>query len=71
MMGNDDLVLIEGLYLQRATTKAYGVSYAPYDEIELWIPKSLCGESTLRVNELGTLEVRRWFAEKEELNYEE
>jgi len=72
----DDLVTVSGLVLLVETEKALGLAVA--DELEgkkvdYWIPLSLVdARRGLSVfGEVGAIDVPRWWAEKQGLEYEE
>jgi hypothetical protein len=78
MTGNNDEVKVCGLFLQRDSGKAYGVSFAREDtDVEVWIAKSEVINDDLferrmegEGNEAFAV-VPRWMAERNNLNYEE
>lgn len=74
-MNGSDWVVVDDLYLMRETPNAYGLGENPPDgydtTIDVWIPKSQT--EGIQTNDDGTvsLTMRRWIAEKNDLNYHE
>jgi hypothetical protein len=78
MADGNDLVTVYDLVLIRETEKAYGVVHKEeiafgkcLKPIDVWLPKSQVDRSTLVYLKPGEVDIPRWLAEKNNLEYEE
>lgn len=73
---SDDLVTVKDLILLIETEKAFGVAMVEEGvtktKVELWLPKSQVDRITMKKkNETGEVDMPRWLAEKNDLDYED
>jgi hypothetical protein len=71
-----DLVTVQNLVLLVETDKALGVAIVEdgqkKSKVEFWLPKSQVDRCTMKVKgEIGEVDVPRWLAEKNDLEYED
>jgi hypothetical protein len=75
-MDGNDLVTVSNLILLAETDKAYGVAVIEDAEekktVEYWLPKSKIDRITMKKRgDIGEVDVPRWLAEKNNLEYED
>lgn len=76
-MDGKDLVTVDNLIFLAETTKAIGVAINESSEeekikVELWLPKSQIDRQTIhQKGDVGEIDIPRWLAEKNNLEYED
>lgn len=75
-MDGNDLVTVSDLVLLAETDKAYGVAVvegeAEKKNVEYWLPKSQVDRITMKKGgDTGEVDIPRWLAEKNNLEYED
>lgn len=75
-MSGHDLVTVKGLKLLVTSDKALGVVFEEEgkikDKVELWIPTSQVDRCTMKKKgDVGEVDIPRWLAEKNDLDYDD
>jgi len=76
-MDGKDLVTVDNLIFLAETTKAIGIAVNESSEeektkVELWLPKSQIDRQTIyQKGDVGEIDIPRWLAEKNNLEYED
>lgn len=76
IMARDDTVLAYGLYVKAIRPKAFGISFGPDDDVEIWLARSQVEneadlDAAAKSHKSVNARIPRWLADNEEINYAE